>query len=127
MFHALTGCDTTSGFNGRGKITCWDAWKSCPSLTDTLLNLSNQPETITEEQFQEVEKFVIVVYQKSCESTTCDEARRFLFTSGRAIDNIPQTCNALLQHLKREILRAGFCWTQLLQPNPNLPNPADWS
>ena len=33
LFHALTGCDTTSGFNGRGKITCWDSWKSCPSLT----------------------------------------------------------------------------------------------
>ena len=28
MFHALTGCDTTSAFKGRGKKTAWQAWQA---------------------------------------------------------------------------------------------------
>ena len=26
MFHAFTGCDTVSSFDGRGKKTAWDTW-----------------------------------------------------------------------------------------------------
>ena len=36
MFHALTGCDTVSAFNGRGKLTTWSVWESFPELTDAL-------------------------------------------------------------------------------------------
>ena len=28
LFHALTGCDTTSAFKGKGKKLAWQAWKA---------------------------------------------------------------------------------------------------
>jgi len=32
LFHALTGCDTTSSFFGRGKRSAWDTWKDIRSI-----------------------------------------------------------------------------------------------
>ena len=32
-FHALTGCDMTSAFFGKGKKTAWSVWQSLPELT----------------------------------------------------------------------------------------------
>jgi len=40
-FHALTGCDTTSAFNGRGKKTAWLTWEAYPLLTQALHSLSH--------------------------------------------------------------------------------------
>ncbi len=36
MFHALTGCNTVSGFVGHGKKSAWSTWNSFPELTDAL-------------------------------------------------------------------------------------------
>ena len=33
VFHAFTGCDTTSSFGGRGKKTAWNTWKVFPEVT----------------------------------------------------------------------------------------------
>ena len=35
-FHALTGCDTTSCFAGRGKRTAWASWNAFSSVTPAL-------------------------------------------------------------------------------------------
>ena len=40
-FHALTGCDTTSAFFGKGKKTAWAAWQAVPEVT---LPLQMMPE-----------------------------------------------------------------------------------
>ena len=34
MFHAYSGCDTTSAFNGKGKKSAWKAWKAYDLVTD---------------------------------------------------------------------------------------------
>ena len=36
VFHALTGCDTTSAFRGKGKKSAWQAWQAFEEVTDTL-------------------------------------------------------------------------------------------
>ena len=36
FFHALTGCDTTSAFKGKGKKSAWQAWKGLPGITPVL-------------------------------------------------------------------------------------------
>ena len=33
VFHAFTGCDTTSLFAGRGKTTVWNTWNVFPEVT----------------------------------------------------------------------------------------------
>ena len=41
LFHALTGCDTTSKFLGCGKKTAWTAWNITPALTETMIALTD--------------------------------------------------------------------------------------
>ncbi len=107
MFHAITGCDTTSSFAGKGKKTAWEAWQACPPVTDALLVLSDRPQVVSDICFQEVERFVVVMYSRACEKSLVNEARRELFTSGRSMDNIPPTQDALFQHVKQSVLQAG--------------------
>ena len=40
MFHALTGCDTTSFFNGIGKKTAWSTWKKYTDADQVFKDLS---------------------------------------------------------------------------------------
>ena len=39
LFHALTGCDTTSSFQGRGKMSTWDAWNVYQEVTEPFLSV----------------------------------------------------------------------------------------
>ena len=41
LFHAITGCDTTSHFVGCGKKTGWMSWQNTSELTDTLMALTH--------------------------------------------------------------------------------------
>ena len=128
MFHALTGCDTVSSFRGRGKKTAWTAWMAYPAITNTFLTLLSQPRNILEsEELQKIERFVILMYSKTCTLSRVNEARKELFArSGRSIDNIPPTQGALIQHIKRAIYQASFIWAQALKASSDLPSPKDW-
>ena len=128
MFHALTGCDTVSSFRGRGKKTAWTAWLSYPKVTETFLALLSLPiEDIDQNILNEIERFIIVVYSKTCTLSRVNEARRELFTQGfRTIENIPPTQAALLEHLKRAVYQAAHVWSQALDPSPKLPSPENW-
>ena len=43
VFHVLTGCDTTSGFAGRGKRTAWLVWNKLNDVTPALRTLAQTP------------------------------------------------------------------------------------
>ena len=127
LFHAITGCDTVSGFRGRGKKTAWTAWLSYPEVTETFLTLLSTPVEIDESILEKIQRFIVVMYSKTCSLTSVNEARRELFTQcSRTIDNIPPTKNALIQHLRRAVYQAGYIWAQALEPNPKLPSPEHW-
>ena len=63
MFHALTGCDTVSSFVG--KTTAWNIWNVLPELTDVLLQLSSTPCDIPEDVIPIIERFVILLYDRT--------------------------------------------------------------
>ena len=65
IFHALTGCDTTSFFAGYGKGTAWAAWKNFPDVTKTFLELAGIPSNISEENLCTIERFVILICDKT--------------------------------------------------------------
>jgi len=73
------------------------------------------------------ERFMIVMYQKTCEYSSCDYSRRDLFPRSRSMSTIPPTSDTQLQHVKRAVLWAGHIWWQSLVARPSLPSPADWS
>lgn len=68
MFHAITGCDTVSGFHGKGKTTVWSARLSYPAVTDTFLTLLSPPieKDIDQSILEHIERFIVVLYSKTC-------------------------------------------------------------
>ena len=126
-FHAITGCDVTSAFAGRGKKTCWDVWTVFPELTAALHAISNCPDSISQETSALLERFVVLLYSKTLEAETVNEARQILFSKGnRTLENIPPTQGALQEHVKRAAYQAGHVWSQALKATPQIPSPAEW-
>ena len=57
-FHALTRCDTMSGFAGRGKRTAWLVWNKFSDVTPALLTLAQTPtEAHIDEILPTIERF----------------------------------------------------------------------
>lgn len=65
LFHAFTGCDTTSCFAGKGKKSAWETWNNFPTVTDTLLELfppfSSHSDPISDSCLAVTERFVVFV------------------------------------------------------------------
>jgi len=128
MFHALTGCDTVSSFVGHGKKTAWKIWRVLPELTNALLTLSCAPSEIQEDVMKTIERFVILLYDRTNTSTDINVARQKLFARKTNVKQIPPTKAALEQHVKvkRAIYQGGHVWGQMLQTTPLLPSPTTW-
>ena len=85
-FHALTGCDTTSSFFGKGKKTAWAVWNSLPQLTVPLQLLSSPKPSlqVLKTHSAVLQLFVIQLYGVCHENvTTVDGARHYLFLKKR--------------------------------------------
>lgn len=126
MFHALTGCDTVSSFAGHGKKTAWAIWNVMPELTEALLKISSAPKDIPPEVKDTIERFVILLYDRTSKSTDVNKARKKLFAKKHNVQLIPPTKAALEEHLKRATYQGGHVWGQLLVPAPELPSPTNW-
>jgi len=64
------------------------------------------------------------MYDRTSQSSSVNECRRVLFTrKNRAIENIPPTADALLQHTKRAALQAEI-WDSCLDATANTSAPA---
>ena len=126
VFHAITGCDTVSAFAGRGEKTAWETWQVFPEVTDAFLNLLCMADDIGEESMVLLERFVILMYDRTSDIIEVNEARKYLFTQkSRSIENIPPTQAALTQHIKCASYQAN-CWNQALVLEPELLYPSDW-
>ena len=129
LFHAFSGCDSTSQMFGIGKKTAWVAWECYPEITDTFLLLMDNPSLLTIESvhMQQLERFTVLMYSKGCGITRVNDAMMHLFTHGlRSLDDIPPTQAALYQHIKRALLQAAFIWQQSCCRLQDLPNPSEW-
>ena len=81
-FHALSGCNTTSAFFGKGKKTAWSVWQSLSELILPLRLLSSPNPTveIIRTHKNVLERFVTQLYGVyQDEITTVDAARLYLF------------------------------------------------
>ena len=127
LFHAFTGCDQVSSFYGRSKKTAWDVWACFPDVTKAFRQLYEHPKEISDETFSLLQRYVVLLYDRTSELPTVLEARKHLFTQkGRQIESLPPTEAALLQHTKRATYQGGHCWGQALVCQPELPSPGDW-
>jgi len=92
LFHSLTGCDTVSSFTGRGKKSCWDVWGMFKPLTQYLLRLASLPVVLETDDLSAIQRFVVLLYSRTCGISTVNEARKHVFAQGsRSLENIPPT------------------------------------
>jgi len=126
VFHAMTGCDTVSAFVGHGKKSAWATWNSFPELTDSLVTLTTTPVNIQDDTMHCIERFVVLLYDRTSPYTDVNEARKKLFAKRNSVQRIPPTYDALEQHVKRSVFQGGYVWGQVLVPQPVLPSPTSW-
>lgn len=95
FFHALTGCDTTSQFLGKGKKTAWNAWKCFQDATLAFVHIMERPFlplTLESQPFRILEHFTCILYDKTTQFQSVNEARQDLFSrKSRTMENIPPT------------------------------------
>ena len=98
IFHAFTGCDTVSAFKSIGKKTAWQRWNSFNDVTGAFLDLSTAPDNVNNVTEKLLERFVVLLYDKTSTCISVNELRKELFTKGRSNEKIPPTSGVLLQH-----------------------------
>lgn len=95
IFHTFTGCDTTSCFFGKSKKSAWEAWKSYPAVTEAFLHLRNntfQWLGLEDPEFKTLERFTVVIYDRSSNLLSVNDARQERFTKKvRTLEDIPPT------------------------------------
>ena len=93
VFHAFSGCNTTSCFNGIGKKTALKAWKSFSGATKSFLHIHENPFEAfkcSSERFQNLERLTVVMYDKSSLQHSVNANCRELFTKkARSLENLP--------------------------------------
>ena len=129
-FHALTGCDTTSSFFGKGKKTAWTVWQSLPELTVPLQLLSgpHPSEEILTTYTEVLQKFVLHLYGVSqIDISTVNAGRRHLFLKkGKDFLHMPPGSDAFHQHLLRVAYQSGHVWGNMLNKDAGPLPVTDW-
>ena len=127
LFHSLTCCDTVSPFYNKGKKTAWESWNGYEALTQVLSDIMVSPNELSDEQIAVIERFIILTYCRTSETTDINTARRELFVArNQSMDNIPPTKDALIQHIKRATYQGAHIWGNTLELEPDLPSPSEW-
>ena len=123
FMHSLV-CHGVSCFGDRGKRTAWDIWNAYDEVTPAFCALAATPESV-ENWLGPLERFVVLLYDRTSSQEFVNGATKQLFTQkGRAIEGLPPTQAALLQHTKRAAYQAGHCWAQTMIATPELPSPS---
>ena len=114
-----------SFFSKRGKKFAWQAY---PEATEAFTALCSKPPNVPKTVMESLERFVVLMYDRTSELQGADAARRYLFfKKSREIWNIPPTAaaQALLEHTKTAAVQAGHIWGQCLVHYPCVLSPGD--
>lgn len=101
LFHALSGCDTTSSIRGKNKKSAWQAWQLYPQLTETLEFLSDHPFyhlSESSDHFRHIERFLVIMFNKMSPLVCINQLRMEMFCKNNsAMDKLPPTKVYILQ------------------------------
>ena len=87
---------------GKKKVA-WKTWKSYPEVTDKFINHGDLPsKEFVDLVFPIIERFTALIYKRTNNTITVDEARREMFVKdGMDLETIRPTSDALLEHTFR--------------------------
>ena len=106
MFYALTGYDTVRAWQWQeNRIGSLD--RLLPEFTKALMQLSSAPSDIPNHAMCIINRFVILLYNRTRKCTDTDKTRRKLFTRKNNVQQIPPTKAALEEHVKRAVYQGG--------------------
>lgn len=94
-FHAFTGCDTTSSFFGKTKKSAWNTWNVYQDVNTAFLYMADNPcngVNLTSPFFLLLERFTVLLYDKSSVLESVNEARLDLFCKkNKSLESLPPT------------------------------------
>ena len=123
----MSGCDTVSGFRGKGKKSFYQTWNVFKEVTEIFVKLSRFPVNLEENDIQMLDKFILLLYDKSASTETVNATRKFLFMhKSTQFDSLPPTLAALIQHIFRAVYQASIIWGQALEQQPVYLSPKHW-
>ena len=127
-FYAFTGCDTVSSFYGKGKCKAYDVWiqsKQKQQLTDVFCQLGEKPATVTVEQINILEKYVLELYGATHATLGASRLDKFNKSKDNNLRSLPPSKGALIQQIYRASYQAGYLWWQSVE-ELNLPEVEEW-
>jgi hypothetical protein len=102
---------TLSCFNGKGQKSAWTVWNSHPEVKKAFINMKDIENGVNETDLHILERFVILMYDRTSECTDLDVARKQLFTkNSKMLEMLPPSSSAFVQHVKRAVHQAVHCW-----------------
>ncbi|KAJ8046460.1 hypothetical protein HOLleu_05134 [Holothuria leucospilota] len=94
---------------------------------ELVFKLSQYLPTIDDADIRTLEKFVVMMYDRSGTAECVDGARLDMFSrKQRPYEAIPPTRGALIQHVNRAAYQAACIWGQALLRQPEAQSPAYW-
>ena len=73
---------------------------------------------------ESIEKFAVLLYDRTCTISKVNDYGKDVFArKGPLLEGITPTSDALMQHLKRALYQASYCWGQSLIANQELHDP----
>ena len=81
---------------------------------------------IKREMMAEIERFVVILYDRCNGLSKANEVRKELFSKDRTVETIPPTEAALREHAQQSVLQGGYSWSQILNPRPRMPDFSQW-
>ena len=89
--------------------------------------LSMYPPVFEDEEKMVLERFVIIMYDRSSSATDIDGVRLDMFArKQKSYDAIPPTNAALEYHIKRASYQAGCIWGQATTRQMEILSPSEW-
>lgn len=105
------------------KKTAWSTRNAFPEISPVFEKLTAEPECLNDSNFILIQRFVILMYDRTSDVGDINECRKVLFTKKtRSIENIPPTKAALLQHCNSSIYQGGIIWGKSLVGHQTLPS-----
>ena len=94
-----------------------------PHLATVLSLLACAPSQVYPDDLNAIERYVVLLYQRTSALSHDNEARKQLFAQNRKMEYIPPTLHALEQHAKRAVYQTGHIWGHSLIGEPEVPSP----
>ena len=125
-FHVMTGCDTTSYFHFRGKITPWKRLLSNSNFLPLIENLGEE-KVISEQDIENYIEFVkLVIYEGKPNETLVEmKVRMYLAQTKKQSSRLPPDPNSCRQDILRKHMQA-FIWKRSVHPIIESLNPLDY-